>query len=64
MITRQVDDIHHLVNEFSSFARMPSPKLKVVNINKVVTDYIKPLISSFDDVTIEIDKIIEKLYNG
>ena len=62
MITRQVDDIHHLVNEFSSFARMPSPKLKVVNINKVVTDYIKPLISSFDDVTIEIDKIIEKAF--
>ena len=62
MITRQVDDIHHLVNEFSSFARMPSPKLKVVNINKVVTDYIKPLISSFDDVTIEIDKIIENAF--
>ncbi len=62
MITRQVDDIHHLVNEFSSFARMPSPKLKVVNINKVVTDYIKPLISSFNDVTIEIDKIIEKSF--
>ncbi len=62
MITRQVDDIHHLVNEFSSFARMPSPKLKVVNINKVVTDYIKPLISSFDDVTIELDKIIENAF--
>ncbi len=62
MITRQVDDIHHLVNEFSSFARMPSPKLKLVNINKVVTDYIKPLISSFNDVTIKIDKIIEKAF--
>ena len=62
MITRQVDDIHHLVNEFSSFARMPSPKLKVVNVNKVVADYIKPLISSFDGVTIEIDKIIEKAF--
>ena len=61
MITRQVDDIHHLVNEFSSFARMPSPKLKVVNINKVVTDYIKPLISSFDDVTIELIKLLKKL---
>ena len=32
MITRQVDDIHHLVNEFSSFARMPSPKLKLINL--------------------------------
>ena len=28
MINKQVDDIDHLVNEFSSFARMPSPKLK------------------------------------
>ncbi len=57
MITRQVDDIHHLVNEFSSFARMPSPKLKLVNINKIINDYIKPLVSSFENVTIEIDKI-------
>ena len=57
LITRQVDDIHHLVNEFSSFARMPSPKLKVININNVIVDYIKPLIASFDDVTIDIDKI-------
>ena len=59
MITRQVDDIHHLVNEFSSFARMPSPKLKLINVNSVITDYIKPLISSFDNVTIEIDDIID-----
>ena len=59
MITRQVDDIHHLVNEFSSFARMPSPKLKLININKIITDYIKPLSSSFDNVTIEIDNIID-----
>jgi nitrogen fixation/metabolism regulation signal transduction histidine kinase len=41
---------------------MPSPKLKVVNLNKVVTDYIKPLISSYDGVTIELDKIIEKAF--
>ena len=59
MITRQVDDIHHLVNEFSSFARMPSPKLKLININKVIIDYIKPLVSSFENVIIEIDNIIE-----
>ena len=57
MITRQVDDIHHLVNEFSSFARMPSPKLKLINIYNVITDYIKPLSSSFDNVTVEVDKI-------
>lgn len=59
MITRQVDDIHHLVDEFSSFARMPSPKLKLININKIITDNIKPIASSFDDVNIEIDDVIE-----
>jgi two-component system nitrogen regulation sensor histidine kinase NtrY len=59
MITRQVDDIHHLVNEFSSFARMPSPKLKLINIFNVITDYIKPLSSSFDNVTVEVDNKID-----
>ncbi len=59
MITRQVDDIHHLVNEFSSFARMPSPKLKLININRVVVDYINPMISSFDNISFQIDKVID-----
>ena len=52
MINRQVDDIHHLVDEFSSFARMPSPKLKVINITNVVIEYLKPLVSSFDNIVI------------
>ena len=59
MINRQVDDIHHLVDEFSSFARMPSPKLKLININKIIVDYIKPMMSSFDKVIIEIDNILD-----
>ena len=59
MITRQVDDIHHLVDEFSSFARMPSPKLKVININKVIVEYINPMMSSFEKVLIEVDDVIE-----
>ncbi len=59
MITRQVDDIHHLVDEFSSFARMPSPKLKVININKVIAEYINPMMSSFEKVLIEVDDVIE-----
>ena len=60
MITRQVDDIHHLVNEFSSFARMPSPKLKLININKIITDFLKPMITSYENVTIDIDNIIDQ----
>mgnify|MGYP005676926239 CR=1 FL=1 len=59
MITRQVDDIHHLVDEFSSFARMPSPTLKVININKVIVDYINPMMSSFNKVTIKIDDVLD-----
>ncbi len=59
MITRQVDDIRHLVDEFSSFARMPSPKLKVININKVIVEYINPIMSSFEKVLIEVDDVIE-----
>ncbi|MDB0048376.1 ATP-binding protein [Alphaproteobacteria bacterium] len=58
MINRQVDDIHHLVDEFSSFARMPSPKLKVIDITKIVIEYLKPLASSFDNVVINIDNKI------
>ena len=62
MITRQVDDIHHLVDEFSSFARMPSPKLKLTNVSRVITDYIKPLISSYENVTISINNVIESAF--
>ena len=58
MINRQVDDIHHLVDEFSSFARMPSPKLKIINVTKVINEYLIPLIASFDDIVIKVDDII------
>ncbi len=62
MITRQVDDIHHLVNEFSSFARMPSPKLKLINIHKVVIDCIKPIVTTHDDVRFIIDDFKENAF--
>jgi two-component system nitrogen regulation sensor histidine kinase NtrY len=35
-INRQIKDIENLVNEFSSFARMPSPVFKKIGINSVV----------------------------
>ena len=58
MINRQVDDIHHLVDEFSSFARMPSPKLKIINVTKVINEYLTPLIASFDNIVFKVDNII------
>jgi two-component system nitrogen regulation sensor histidine kinase NtrY len=36
-INRQIKDIESLVNEFSSFARMPSPIFKKININDILT---------------------------
>jgi len=38
---------------------MPSPKLKLINVYNIVVDYIKPLSSSFDNVTIEIGNKID-----
>ena len=35
-INRQIKDIENLVNEFSSFARMPSPIFKKISINLVI----------------------------
>ncbi|MEZ5813529.1 MAG: PAS domain-containing sensor histidine kinase [Alphaproteobacteria bacterium] len=37
-IIRHVGDIGHMVNEFSSFARMPEPVLKLENMNKQVEE--------------------------
>ena len=60
MITRQVDDIDHLVEEFSSFARMPSPILNQVNIVSVVKQYIDLMNSSFKNISINFDNIVDK----
>ena len=35
-INRQIKDIENLVNEFSSFARMPSPIFKPIDLNPVI----------------------------
>ena len=36
-INRQIKDIEKLVNEFSSFARMPRPVMKVVKIKDLIS---------------------------
>ena len=35
-INRQIKDIENLVNEFSSFARMPNPIIKAMDLSKVI----------------------------
>ena len=36
-ITKQIQDIEHLVNEFSDFARMPKPIFKKIDLIKVIS---------------------------
>jgi two-component system nitrogen regulation sensor histidine kinase NtrY len=36
-ITKQIQDIEHLVNEFSDFARMPKPIFKKIDLNKLIS---------------------------
>ena len=52
-INRQIKDIENLVNEFSNFARMPSPIFKKINILKTIkraVDFIK--MSSKNEINI------------
>jgi two-component system nitrogen regulation sensor histidine kinase NtrY len=53
-INRQIKDIENLVNEFSSFARMPTPILKKIQINLVIKraiDFYK--MSSLNSITLQ-----------
>jgi len=36
-VAKQINDIEHLVNEFSDFARMPKPILKKINLNNIIS---------------------------
>jgi len=36
-ITKQINDIELLINEFSDFARIPKPILKKINLNKLIS---------------------------
>lgn len=60
-IIKNVEDIGHMVNEFSNFARMPEPKFKIENVNANLEDTLSLyrqahsktsfLLSGFEDVT-------------
>ncbi len=60
-INRQIKDIEKLVNEFSNFARMPSPVFKKIRIKDIIyraVDFLKPSIKS----EIVINDINEKYF--
>ena len=63
-INRQIKDIENLVNEFSSFARMPSPIFKKIEIDQVIkraVDFYK--MSSTNEIILDLSKK-KKVING
>tara|TARA_Y100001970_G_scaffold1694_1_gene2002 strand:- start:7356 stop:9128 length:1773 start_codon:yes stop_codon:yes gene_type:complete len=55
-INRQIIDIKKLVNEFSDFARMPSPILKKIDIYKELTNAVNFYKMSHKKIQINLDK--------
>ena len=54
-ISRQVDDIGRLVNEFSSFARMPAPEMGLHNLVELIRNQIDLLGASHKSVDFNFD---------
>ncbi len=53
-ISRQVDDIGRLVDEFSSFARMPEAEIKLDNLSKCLEDSFQLYSNSRKDIKLEL----------
>ena len=62
-INRQIKDIEKLVNEFSDFARMPSPILKKINIAKVIERAVEFYKMSDKDLNLKIIKGKNQSFN-
>ena len=54
-IIRHVGDIGHMVNEFSSFARMPEPSLKTENMNEQIADALVLHHQAHNDIKINVE---------
>ncbi len=55
-ISRQVDDIGKLIDEFSSFARMPEPEIKFDNLSKCLYESFLLFSNSHKNIKININK--------
>jgi two-component system nitrogen regulation sensor histidine kinase NtrY len=55
MITRQVDDIRRLVDEFSSFARMPAPNIADYDLINIIRSQIMLLKAEATDIHFQTD---------
>jgi len=54
-IVRQVADIGHMVDEFSSFARMPQPTLKLENLSEICRQAVFLERNRCPDITFDVD---------
>ena len=62
IISRQVQDIGNLANEFSDFARMPVPVKKINNLKKLIDDNINLYKLSEKNVTFYLEYKSEKVF--
>ena len=58
MILKNVDDIRHLIDEFSSFSRLPSPILENINYIKFLDDTFNFFKTSYPDIRFEVKKVL------
>ena len=61
-ISRQVDDIGKLVDEFSSFARMPEAEIKLDNLSKCLEASYLIFSSSHSKIKMKLNKPTEDIY--
>jgi len=56
IIIRQVDDLGQLLDEFSSFARMPAPQMSLADFSSVVEDAALLMRQSTDNISFKVSK--------
>ena len=61
-ISRQVDDIGKLVDEFSSFARMPQAEIKLENLSQCLEDSYQLYFNSRKDIKINFIKPAKEIF--
>jgi len=61
-ISRQVDDIGKLIDEFSSFARMPEPEIKLDNLSKCLNESFLLFSNSHKNIKFSINKEKQDIY--
>ena len=61
-IIRQVNDIGRMVDEFSSFARMPKPVINCENLNEIIKSALFPQKVTFPDIEFGFEEPVEPVF--